>query len=378
MIYLDNHSTTPLDPDVLDAMLPYMTAKFGNPSSIDHPYGYEASVAVEESRQMVADLIGAESDDIVFTSGATESNNMALMGVVRRYADRGNHIITCATEHKAILDTVKYLERGGVRVSYVPVDRYGMIDMDIMEKNITSNTILISVMAANNEIGTIPDVKSIGRMARQRGVLFHTDAAQATGHIDMDVDAMNIDLMSMSAHKMCGPKGVGALYVRGANPAVRLEPIVHGGGQEDNQRSGTLNVPGIIGFGRAAQIAGRVMASERRRHRNWNRVMLKRFGEAGGMLNGHPESRLAHNLNVRFPGIEGKAIINSVSDRLAISAGSACTTQTLEPSHVLMAIGLDTDQAHQSIRFGLGRFTTQDQTDAAVDIVLDAIDSMPR
>lgn len=378
MIYLDNHSTTPLDPDVLDAMLPYMTAKFGNPSSIDHSYGYEASLAVEESRQMIADLIGAESEDIVFTSGATESNNMALMGVVKRYADRGNHIITCATEHKAVLDTAKHLERCGVQVSHVPVDRYGMIDMDVLEEKITSNTILISIMSANNEIGTIPDMKRIGRIARQRGVLFHTDAAQAAGHIDMDVDAMNIDLMSMSAHKMCGPKGVGALYVRGANPAVRLEPIVHGGGQEDNQRSGTLNVPGIIGFGRAAQIAGRVMAHERRQHSNWTKVMLGRFEDMGGVLNGHPKSRLAHNLNVRFPGIEGKAIINSVSDRLAISAGSACTTQTLEPSHVLMATGLDADQAHQSVRFGLGRFTTRDQTEAAVDIVLDAVDSMPR
>lgn len=378
MIYLDHHSTTPLDPDVLDTMLPYMTAKFGNPSSIDHPYGYEASVAVEESRQMVANLIGAESEEIVFTSGATESNNMALIGAVRRYSDCGNHIITCTTEHKAILDTTKHLQREGVQVSYIPVDRYGMIDMDTLNDTITPDTILISVMAANNEIGTIPDIRKIGNIARQNGILFHTDAAQATGHIDMDVDAMNIDLMSMSAHKMSGPKGVGALYIRDVNPAVRLEPIIHGGGQEDNQRSGTLNVPGIIGFGKAAQIAKTVMASERQRHRRWIKAMLDRFEDMGGILNGHPSSRLAHNLNVHFPGIEGKAIINSVSDRLAISAGSACTTQTVEPSHVLMAIGLDEDQAHQSIRFGLGRFTTKNQTDAAVDIICDAIESMPR
>ena len=378
MIYLDHHSTTPLDPDVLDAMLPYMTTKFGNPSSIDHTYGHEASVAVEDSRQGIANLIGADSDDIVFTSGATESNNMALLGIAKRYAKRGNHIITCTTEHHAILDTARYLEREGIRISHIPVDNHGIIDADILEETITPDTILISVMAANNEIGTIPDIENIGCIARQNDILFHTDAAQAVGHIDMDVDTMNIDMMSISAHKMCGPKGVGALYVRGANPAVRLEPLMHGGGQEGNQRSGTLNVPGIVGFGKAVQIADKVMASERRQHRDMVRAMLDRFEDMGGVLNGHPESRLAHNLNVRFEGIEGKAIINSVSDRLAISAGSACTTQTVEPSHVLMAIGLDVNQAHQSIRFGLGRFTTKAQTEEAVDIIQDAIDSMPR
>lgn len=378
MIYLDHHSTTPLDPAVLEEMMPYMTEIFGNPSSLDHRYGHDASVAVEEARERVASLVGARHDEIIFTSGATESDNLALVGAARRYADRGNHIITCATEHKAVLDTAAYLESLGMRVTYLPVDRFGMVDMDALENSITPDTILVSVMAANNEVGTIPDMAKIGRTAHQHGILFHTDAAQAAGHIPLDVEQMQIDLMSISAHKMHGPKGVGALYIRSMKPAVRLQPIMHGGGQENNQRSGTLNVPAIVGFGRAAEIASRVMADESRRHRIWTGEMLGMFGGAGGMLNGHPESRLAHNLNVRFPGIDGKAIINTVSDRLAISAGSACTARTVEPSHVLLAMGLDEEQAHQSIRLGLGRFTTHDDILQAADIILDALSCMPR
>ena len=373
MIYLDHHSTTPLDPVVLEEMMPYMTERFGNPSSMDHSYGYDASVAVEEARGRVADLVGARHDEIIFTSGATESDNLALVGVARRYADRGDHIITCATEHKAVLDTAAYLERTGRRVTYVPVDRFGMVDMDILEGAITPQTVLVSVMAANNEVGTIPNIEMIGEVTHRHNVPFHTDAAQAAGHIHMDVEAMHIDIMSMSAHKMHGPKGVGALYVRSMRPAVRLEPMIYGGGQEDNQRSGTLNVPAIVGFGKAAQIAQDVMADEAHRHRAWTRQMLDMFGDAGGVLNGHPESRLAHNLNVRFPGVDGKAIINTVSDRLAISAGSACTTETVEPSHVLLAMGLDEEQAHQSVRFGLGRYTTREETVRAAEIVLDAV-----
>ena len=378
MIYLDHHSTTPLDPAVLEEMMPYMTENFGNPSSLDHRYGHDASAAVEEARERVASLVGARHDEIVFTSGATESDNLALVGAARRYADRGGHIITCATEHKAVLDTAAYLERTGMRVTYLPVDRFGMVDMDALENSITSDTILVSVMAANNEVGTIPHMAEIGRTAHEHGILFHTDAAQAAGHIPLDVEQMQIDLMSISAHKMHGPKGVGALYVRSIKPAVRLQPIIHGGGQENNQRSGTLNVPAIAGFGRAARIASRVMDEESRRHRIWTGEMLDAFGDAGGMLNGHPESRLAHNLNVRFPGIDGKAIINTVSDRLAISAGSACTASTVEPSHVLLAMGLDGEQAHQSIRLGLGRFTTREDTRRAADIILDALSCMPR
>ena len=373
MIYLDHHSTTPLDPAVLEEMMPYMTERFGNPSSMDHSYGYDASVAVEEARERVADLVGARHDEIIFTSGATESDNLALVGVARRYADRGDHIITCATEHKAVLDTAAYLERTGRRVTYVPVDRFGMVDMEILEGAITPQTVLVSVMAANNEVGTIPDIGMIGEVAHRHGVPFHTDAAQAAGHIHMDVEAMHIDIMSVSAHKMHGPKGVGALYVRSMRPAVRLDPIMHGGGQEDNQRSGTLNVPAIVGFGKAAQIARGSLADEARRHSAWTKQMLNMFGDAGGVLNGHPESRLAHNLNVRFPGVDGKAIINTVSDRLAISAGSACTTETVEPSHVLLAMGLDAEQAHQSVRFGLGRYTTHEETMRAAKMVLDAV-----
>ena len=378
MIYLDHHSTTPLDPAVLEEMMPYMTESFGNPSSLDHRYGHDASAAVEEARERVASLVGARPDEIIFTSGATESDNLALVGTARRYADRGNHIITCATEHKAVLDTAAYLERAGVRVTYLPVDRLGMVDMNALEGSITPDTILVSVMAANNEVGTIPDMAKIGRTAHKHGILFHTDAAQAAGHIPLNVEQMRIDMMSISAHKMHGPKGVGALYVRSMKPAVRLQPIIHGGGQENNQRSGTLNVPAIAGFGRAAQIAAQAMAGESRRHRTWTGEMLDKFGNAGGVLNGHPESRLAHNLNVRFPGVDGKAIINTVSDRLAISAGSACTARTVEPSHVLLAMGLDEEQAHQSIRLGLGRFTTHDEAMQAADIILDALSCMPR
>ena len=378
MIYLDHHSTTPLDPAVLEEMMPYMTESFGNPSSLDHRYGHDASMAVEEARERVASLVGARHDEIIFTSGATESDNLALVGAARRYADRGRHIITCATEHKAVLDTAAYLEGTGMRVTYLPVDRFGMVDMDELENSITPDTILVSVMAANNEVGTIPHMEEIGRTAHRHGILFHTDAAQAAGHIPLDVERMQIDLMSISAHKMHGPKGVGALYVRSMKPVVRLQPMMHGGGQENNQRSGTLNVPAIAGFGRAAEIAVRVMAEESRRHRMWTGEMLDMFGGAGGMLNGHPESRLAHNLNVRFPGIDGKAIINTVSDRLAISAGSACTARTVEPSHVLLAMGLDEEQAHQSIRLGLGRFTTHEDMLQAADIILDALSCMPR
>ena len=377
-VYMDCHATTPVDRRVLDEMLPYMTERFGNPSSTDHGFGYEASVAVEEARRKVAGLVGAHRDEIVFTSGATEADNTALRGVMERYAEKGDHLVTCATEHKAVLDTARYMERAGKRVTYLPVDEYGTVDSGALEGAITPETVLVSVMAANNEIGTIPDMRKIGEIVRRRGAVFHTDAAQAAGHIPIDVDAMGIDVMSMSSHKMYGPKGIGALYIRGMRPAVRLEPMMTGGGQERNIRSGTLNVPGIVGFGKAAELAQTHMESEGRRHRGWTGHMLDMFAEAGAALNGHPTSRLPHNLNVRFPGIEGKAVINSVSDMVAISAGSACTTQSVEPSHVLLALGLSEDQAHQSIRFGLGRFTTREETEFAVRVVLDAVRDISR
>ena len=377
-VYLDNHSTTPLDRRVLDEMLPYMTEKFGNPSSMDHTFGHDASVAVENAREKVANLVGARYDEIVFTSGATEADNMALRGIMERYADRGNHIVTCATEHKAVLDTVMQMERAGKKATYLPVNKHGMVDIGELEDAITPETVLVSIMAANNEIGTIPDMREIGEVVRRNGALFHTDAAQAVGHIAIDVNEMNIDAMSISSHKMYGPKGIGALYVRGMKPAVRLQSIITGGGQERNLRSGTLNVPGIVGFGRAAELARHYMSSEREEHQRWTRYMLEKFSEAGAILNGHPTNRLPHNLNVRFPEIEGKAVINSVSDRVAISAGSACTTQAVEPSHVLLALGLTEDQAHQSIRFGLGRFTTREEIEFAADIVLEAVQEIVR
>jgi cysteine desulfurase len=377
-IYLDHHATTPLDPRVLDAMMPYFTEKFGNASSLDHPFGYDASVAVEESREIIANVIGARHDEIVFTSGATESDNIALLGTMQKYADRGNHLITCVTEHKAILDTAKHLESLGKKVTYLPVNEFGEIDLKELEDSITDDTVMISIMAANNEIGTIQDVKSIGEIAHKHGVIFHTDAAQAVGHIPINVGVMNIDLMSFSAHKMYGPKGVGALYVRGVKPRVKPDGLFFGGGQERNMRSGTLNVPGIVGFGKAMKISQKEMGAENNRFLEWSKIMMTEFKKIGGVLNGHPENRLTHNLNVYFPGIESKAIINSVSKEIAISAGSACTTQLVEPSHVLLALGLDEDTTHYAIRIGIGRFNTIDEIQKTKDMIRSAVTSISK
>jgi len=360
-IYLDHHATTPLDPRVLDAMMPYFTEKFGNASSLDHPFGYEASVAVEEAREKIANAIGARHDEIIFTSGATESDNIALIGTMQKYSDRGNHLITCVTEHKAVLDTARHLESLGKKVTYLSVNQYGEIDLEELESAISDDTVMISIMTANNEIGTIADVESIGKIAHEHDVIFHTDAAQAVGHIAMNVQKMNIDLMSFSAHKMYGPKGIGALYVRGVKPRVKPDGLFHGGGQERNIRSGTLNVPGIVGFGRAIEISQKEMDSENKRFKEWSDLMLKEFEKIGGKLNGHPEKRLSHNLNIYFPGIESKSIINSISKEIAISAGSACTTQIVEPSHVLLALGFDEERVHSSIRIGLGKHTTHNE-----------------
>jgi len=377
-IYLDHHATTPLDPRVLDAMMPYFTEKFGNASSMDHTFGYEASVAVEEAREKIANAIGARHDEIIFTSGATESDNIALLGTMSKYSDRGNHLITCVTEHKAVLDTARHLESLGKKVTYLPVNEFGEINLEELESAITDETVLISVMTANNEIGTIADVESIGKIAHEHEVIFHTDAAQAVGHIPMDVGKMNIDLMSFSAHKMYGPKGIGALYVRGVKPRVKPDSIVFGGGQERNIRSGTLNVPGIVGFGKAMEISQKEMDSENNRFKEWSDFMLKEFEKVGGKLNGHPEKRLSHNLNVYFPGIESKAIINSISKEIAISAGSACTTQIVEPSHVLLALGLDEDTTHYAIRIGIGRFNTLDEIEVAKNKICDSVSSIEK
>ena len=377
-IYLDHHATTPLDPRVLDTMMPYFTEKFGNASSMDHPFGYEASVAVKESREKIADAIGAIHDDIIFTSGATESDNIALIGTMQKYADRGNHLITCVTEHKAVLDTARHLESLGKKVTYLPVNEFGEINLEELESAIIDETVMISIMTANNEIGTIADVEFIGKIAHEHEVIFHTDAAQAVGHIPMDVGKMNIDLMSFSAHKMYGPKGIGALYVRGIKPRVKPDSIVFGGGQERNIRSGTLNVPGIVGFGKAMEIAQKEMNSENKRFKEWSDLMLKEFEKVGGKLNGHPTNRLTHNLNVYFPGIESKSIINSISKEIAISAGSACTTQIVEPSHVLLAMGFDEERAHSSIRIGLGKFNTFNEITYVINKIVSSIESISK
>ncbi len=379
-IYMDYHATTPLDRRVLDEMMPYFAEKFGNASSLDHPYGHDASVVVETARERLASLIGArQGHEIVFTSGATESDNLALTGVMEAYADRGNHMITCVTEHKAVLDTAKHLESRGKKVTYLPVDRHGHVSTSDIRDAITDKTVLISIMTANNEIGTIADIKTIGDVAHDHNVLFHTDAAQAVGHIPVNVQDMNIDLMSFSSHKMCGPKGIGALYIRAIKPRVRILPSMYGGGQERSMRPGTLNVPGIVGFGKAAEIAQKEMPDENKRFQKWSAKIIDALSKtAGAVHNGDPDKRLPHNISLTFPGIDGKAIINSISERIAISAGSACTTQTVKPSHVLLALGMGTEDAHSSIRIGLGRFNTEAEVGHVIDAISGAVKDLRR
>lgn len=376
-VYLDHHSTTPLDPRVLEAMMPYLTEQFGNASSTDHKYGSDAASGVEDSRTRIAQAVGASPHDIVFTSGATESNNLALIGTMNHYADQGNHMITCVTEHKAILDTAKYLESVGKKVTYIPVDNEGNIDLDQLNEAITDKTVLISIMTANNEIGTIQDVAKIGKLAHSHGIIFHTDAAQAVGHIAMNVNELNIDLMSLSAHKMYGPKGVGALYVRGVSPKIRTSPIMFGGGQEKQIRSGTHNVAGIVGFARALEIAVQEMHKENTQFSVWNDLVRSELGQLG-IVNGSLKNRLDNNINMRFEGTESKAIINTISNEVALSAGSACTTQSTEPSHVLLSLGLSESQAHSSIRLGFGRFNTLDEIDFAIKKIKSAITLLGR
>ncbi len=373
-IYLDNHATTPVDPRVLEAMLPYFTDKFGNASSRNHAYGWEAEQAVERARRQVAELIGASPKEIVFTSGATESDNLAIKGVAEMYAERGDHIITVATEHKAVLDACKRLEKQGRRVTYLPVRRDGLIELDQLRRAITDRTILISVMYANNEIGVIQPIRQIGQIAREHGVLFHTDATQAVGKVPVNVEEDCIDLMSLSAHKMYGPKGVGALYVRRKNPRVQLAAQMDGGGHERGMRSGTLNVPGIVGFGEACAICMREMAEEaqrlaRLRDRLKDRLLAE-LDEVYG--NGSLEHRLPNNLNMSFAYVEGESLMMAMPD-VALSSGSACTSATLEPSYVLKALGVGDDLAHTSIRFGLGRFNTAEEIDYVADRVIESV-----
>lgn len=373
-IYLDNHATTPMDPRVFEAMKPYFLEHFGNAASRNHAFGWEAEEAVEKARKQLAELVGATAKEIVFTSGATESNNLALKGVAEMYAQKGNHIITAATEHKAVLDTCKRLEKHGCRVTYLPVRPDGLIDLDQLKDAFTDQTILVSIMYGNNEIGTIQPIREIGALCRERRVLLHTDATQAVGKIPVNVLADNIDLMSFTGHKMYGPKGVGALYVRRKNPRVQLTAQMDGGGHERGMRSGTLNVPGIVGFGAAAAIAQAEMEAEMERSRAL-RDKLKAAIEAEldeVYVNGTMEHRLPHNLNISFAYVEGESLLMGIND-IAVSSGSACTSATLEPSYVLKALGAGDDLAHSSIRFGIGRFTTEEEIDYTAAKVIDVV-----
>src|ERR1700730_10939769 len=373
-IYFDNHATTPTDPRVVDAMLPYFTAKFGNAASRNHSFGWEAEKAVDDARKKIADLIGATPKEIVFTSGATESDNLAIKGVAEMYAEKGNHVITVATEHKAVLDTCKKLEKLGYRVTYLPVKADGLVDLDMLREAITDKTILITLMYANNEIGVIQPVTEIGKIAREKGVLFHTDGVQAVGKVPVNVIKDNIDLMSMSAHKIYGPKGVGALYVRRKSPRVQLTAQMDGGGHERGMRSGTLNVPGIVGMGEACAICQREMPEESKRLRHLRDKLRNTFERELDevFINGSMEHRLPHNLNMSFAYVEGESLLMGIND-VAVSSGSACTSATLEPSYVLKALGVGDDLAHTSIRFGLGRFNTEEEVDYVAVRVIETV-----
>lgn len=373
-VFMDNHSTTPTDPRVVEAMLPYFTEKFGNSASRNHAFGWEAEAAVDEARRAIAALIHADPKEIIFTSGATESDNLALKGVAEMYREKGDHIITSVTEHRAILDTTKRLEKQGFQVTYLPVTKDGFVEPEAVRKAITDKTILISVMMANNEIGAINPVAEIGKVAKEKGVLFHCDATQGVGKIPVDVEAMGIDLMSFSAHKLYGPKGVGALYVRRRNPRVRISPMIDGGGHERGMRSGTLPVPLIVGFGKACQICAEEMPQEAKRlaglrDRLKDKILAK-LDET--YLNGHPTQRLPNNLNLSFAYVEGESILMGLKE-IALSSGSACTSATLEPSYVLRALGVGSDLAHSSVRFGLGRFNTEEEVDFVADRVVECI-----
>ncbi len=373
-IYLDNHATTPVDPEVLQAMLPYFTEIFGNAASRNHEFGWKAEAAVEKARAQVASLIGATDKEVIFTSGATESNNLAIVGVAEMYREKGNHIITTPVEHKAVLDTVHALEKRGYEVTMLPVDQYGRVSAEDVRKAIQPNTILVSVMLANNEIGSVNPIAEIGKVCKEKGVIFHTDAVQGLGKVDINVDAMGVDLVSLSAHKMYGPKGVGALYVRRKNPRVRLAEQMHGGGHERGMRSGTLNVTGIVGFGKAAEVCKRRKVEDDARIRRLRDKMWSAFQEELDeiYLNGHPTERLYNNLNVSFAFVEGESLMMAMKE-LAVSSGSACTSASLEPSYVLKAIGVGEDLAHTSIRFGLGRFTTEEEVDYAIKKVIESV-----
>lgn len=376
-VYMDNHATTRMDPRVFEAMKPYFMDVFGNAASRNHSFGWEAEEAVEKSRKQIADLIGATAQEIVFTSGATESNNLALKGVAGMYSERGNHIITQVIEHKAVLDPCKRLEKEGIRVTYLPVKQDGLIDLDQLRDAITDKTVLISIMYANNEIGVVQPMKEIGQIAKAKGVLFHSDAVQAVGKIPVNIAEDGIDLLSLTGHKLYGPKGVGALYVRRRNPRVQLAAQMDGGGHERGMRSGTLNVPGIVGLGAACEIANREMQEESKRmcflRDKLKDKLVTELDEV--FINGSIEHRLPHNLNISFAYVEGESLLMGIND-IAVSSGSACTSATLEPSYVLKALGAGDDLAHSSIRFGIGRFNTEEEIDYAGNRVVEVVRKM--
>lgn len=386
-IYLDNHATTPIDPRVLESMMPYLTTAFGNAASRNHLYGWEAEAAVDEARERVASLFGCAAGEIVFTSGATESNNLAIIGAARRYRERGNHVVTGATEHKAVLDSCHELEREGFEITVLPTDASGQIAPEQVREALSDRTILVTLMLANNEIGTVHRLREIAAICRERGVLVHTDAVQGVGKIPFDVESFGVDLASITAHKIYGPKGCGALYVRGKNPRVRLEPLIHGGGHERGLRSGTLNVPGIVGLGRACELARAELPEESKRLRRLRGKLADAiFGSLDDVrLNGHPlpeidaegslegpEWRLPGNLNVSFGHVEGEALIAGIRD-VAVSSGAACTSASIEPSHVQKAIGVPDALAFSAIRFGIGRFNTDAEIDDAADEVVRSV-----
>jgi cysteine desulfurase len=373
-IYMDNHATTPLDPRVLEAMMPYLTGIFGNAASRNHSFGWEAEQGVENAREQIAKLIGASAKEIIFTSGATESNNLAIKGVAEMYRERGNHIITQVTEHKAVLDTCKKLEKQGYRITYLPVQADGLIDIEDLRRAMDDQTILVSIMYANNEIGVVQPIREIGKLCHEKGVLFHTDAVQAVAKIPVNVIADNIDILSLSGHKIYGPKGVGALYVRRRNPRVQISEQINGGGHERGMRSGTLNVPGIVGLGAACEIAMNEMADEAAREIELRDYLRNKLEAALDytQVNGNMEHHLPGNLNMSFVYVEGESLLMGIND-IAVSSGSACTSATLEPSFVLKALGLGDDVAHSSIRFGLGRFNTKAEVDYVSDKIIDVV-----
>lgn len=381
-VYLDHHATTPVDDRVAEEMKPYLTQNFGNPASDDHLYGAKANEAVEKARKQISEVLNCRKEEIIFTSGATESDNLAIKGVAD-YAerkDKGSHIITGETEHEAVIEACEVLEERGFDITYLPVDEHGLIDPEDVDAAIRDDTVLISVMAANNEIGTIAPLKEIGEVAKSNQVFFHTDAVQAMGYLPIDVEKMGIDLMSISAHKIYGPKGIGALYVRRRNPKVKLDPLIHGGGHERGWRSGTLNVPSIIGLGKAVHLADKEMQERTEHVDELTSYMWDRFEDEldDVVLNGHPEKRIPNNLNVSFVGVENKALVQNLQPEIAVSAGSACTTGKVEASHVLQALGGDEDLWHSAIRFGLGKDNSMEEIEYATDQVIQAVSRLQK